>query len=226
MHAGRLLTSEPGGFSEERHDALKASLSQLRWDLAENLEIPATCIQLQFSHTGLLCEGVGDGVQSMYADAEEEVPVTSWMAVEVQITPVQPDPASGMPRHGPTPQQIRRQHADIAACIVAALSDPASSLRHSASMRGWRHARLVVAGRIRTVTVEIEPLDDFPPSNQPPLACLLSVTFDDAVGLTAVERPWGVGQPSSNQDLALVIAEWTLFHLHHRHCGPNGFRLC
>ena len=27
------------------------------------------------------------------------------------------------------------------------------------------------------------------------------------------------------QDLALILAEWTLFHLHHRHCGPNGFKL-
>ena len=24
---------------------------------------------------------------------------------------------------------------------------------------------------------------------------------------------------------ALILAEWTLFHLHHRHCGPNGFKV-
>jgi hypothetical protein len=29
----------------------------------------------------------------------------------------------------------------------------------------------------------------------------------------------------SPEDLSLVLGEWILFHLHHRHCGPNGFKL-
>lgn len=99
-------------------------------DLAENLEVPATRIQLQFSHTGLLCEGEGGGHGHTAEDTE--VPVTSWMAVEVEIAPVQVDPGSTAHR---TAVEVRRQHADIAACIVAALADPASSLRHSPSLR-------------------------------------------------------------------------------------------
>jgi len=53
---------------------------------------------------------------------QDEGPVTSWMAVEVEIAPVQvSDDAAAKSALGAAAaaMEVRRQHADIAACIVA-----------------------------------------------------------------------------------------------------------